>query len=181
MCADAGLTLEATAKALHVTPRTVRNWFSGKVGIPYAAYRLMRILGRYELPDPAWDGWVFHSGQLWSPEGHGFKPADSAWWSQLVRRARLFHQLLARDHALDAVMARAGRIRPDPSGAAGGPPGPAGDVPTGAAGRAAKPPGPNLFLEHFRTGEGQATRLSEEKCLNAAASVSTNKTGGGDA
>lgn len=177
MCADAGLSIEATAKALHVTPRTVRNWFSGKVSTPYAAYRLVRILGRYELPDPAWAGWVFHSGQLWSPEGHGFKPLDSSWWSLLVRRARLFHQLLARDHALDAVMARAGRIRPDPSGAAGGPPGPAGDVPTGAAGRAAKPPGPNLFIRHIST-EGGAT---EEKHTVARRSVATNKTGGGHA
>jgi DNA-binding transcriptional regulator YiaG len=44
MCADAGLSIEETAKALHVTTRTVRYWISGRVGIPYAAYRLVRIL-----------------------------------------------------------------------------------------------------------------------------------------
>jgi hypothetical protein len=37
MCADAGLSIDQTAKALHVTPRTVRYWISGRVSIPYAA------------------------------------------------------------------------------------------------------------------------------------------------
>ncbi|TAM45194.1 MAG: hypothetical protein EPN61_06280 [Burkholderiaceae bacterium] len=93
MCADAGLNLDAVAKLLHVTPRTVRYWFSGQTSVPYASYRLMRILCRYELPDPAWAGWLFHSGKLWSPEGHGFEPQDAAWWSLLVRQVRCFRGL----------------------------------------------------------------------------------------
>jgi Phage protein len=96
MCADAGLSIEQTAKALHVTTRTVRYWISGRVGIPYAAYRLVRILGRYELPDPAWAGWIMHSGRLWSPEGHGFVPGDSSWWGLLVAQARLWREQYER-------------------------------------------------------------------------------------
>jgi transcriptional regulator with XRE-family HTH domain len=41
---DAGLTPETAGKELHVSPRTVRYWISGKVLVPYAAFRLIRIL-----------------------------------------------------------------------------------------------------------------------------------------
>lgn len=52
MCADAGLSSDQVAKLLRVTDRTVRYWFSGQTSVPYASYRLLRILCRYELPDP---------------------------------------------------------------------------------------------------------------------------------
>lgn len=169
LCADAGLTLEATAKALHVTPRTVRNWFSGKTAVPYSAYRLVRIIGRFELPHPAWTGWVFHSGKLWTPEGHGFVPADSNCWSMLVRRARLFHQLVERQHLLDALLMRAGRAEPVPGGAVRSTarPGPVQAEPTGEAGRAAQPPGPNLLRGHISTVE--TTRSADERPLTKGA------------
>ncbi|MBU2288425.1 MAG: helix-turn-helix domain-containing protein, partial [Gammaproteobacteria bacterium] len=89
-CADAGLTIDEVAQMLHVTPRTVRYWFSGKTNVPFAAYKLLRILNRFELPGDAWAGWHMHSGRLWTPEGHGFEPRDGAWWSLLVRQARGF-------------------------------------------------------------------------------------------
>lgn len=145
MCADAGMTVDQTAKALHVTTRTVRYWISGRVAIPYAAYRLMRILGRYELPDSAWSGWVMHSGRLWSPEGHGFIPHDSNWWSLLVRKARFFSDLYERQRQFDVVMLRAGRTQSaadcaDKPQARRGPE-PVEPEPLGAAGRAAQPGG----------------------------------------
>lgn len=190
LCSDAGLSIEAAAKALHVTPRTIRNWFSGKVSVPYAAYRLVRILGRFELPDPAWHGWLFHSGKLWSPEGHGFAPADSSWWNLLVRRARLFHQMVDRQHALDALLLRAGRHDLDAAGAAGGTRASGGvpGAPAGAgagrehreAGRAAEPPGPNLLLEHFGTGEACFIGKTPSSAVAPGTSVSTNKEGGHD-
>lgn len=68
----------------------MRNWFSGKTAVPYAAHRLIRILARYELPGDAWAGWLMHSGKLWTPEGHPITPADGGWWSLLVRQARMF-------------------------------------------------------------------------------------------
>lgn len=68
----------------------MRNWFSGKTAVPYAAQRLIRILALYELPGDAWAGWLMHSGKLWTPEGHPITPADGGWWSLLVRQARMF-------------------------------------------------------------------------------------------
>jgi hypothetical protein len=55
---------------------------------------------------PGWEGWHMHSGKLWSPEGYGFTPADSEWWSNLVRKSRLFHVLYDRERQLDIAMQR---------------------------------------------------------------------------
>lgn len=90
LCTDAGLTIDGVAKLLHVTPRTVRYWFSGKSGVPYAAYKLVRVLRWFELPQPGFEDWCMHSGKLWTPEGHGISPQDGGWWSLLVRQARCF-------------------------------------------------------------------------------------------
>jgi transcriptional regulator with XRE-family HTH domain len=83
-----GLGLDGVAQTLHVTPRTVRNWLSGNTAIPYTAYKLLRIQRYFELPGEGWDGWHMHGGKLWSPEGFGFLPHESNWWSLLVRQAR---------------------------------------------------------------------------------------------
>ena len=156
LCADAGLSVDAAAQLLHVTPRTIRYWFSGKVGVPYAAYKLVRVLRLFELPCPGWEGWHMHSGRLWSPEGHGFLPSDSNWWGLLVRKASHFHVLYDRQYQLDALLNRlntgagatlaaTGRGAPPPGRAT------AGALPTGAAGRAAQPAGLDLSLRHFGT------------------------------
>jgi len=93
LCLDAGLDVDGVAKLLHVTPRTVRYWFSGSVGVPYAAYKLLRVMRLFELPCKGWDGWHMHSGKLWSPEGFCFAPGDASWWGLLVRQARGFKTL----------------------------------------------------------------------------------------
>ena len=90
MYRSAGLDRPAVAKLLRVSERTLHNWEAGIHDIPHAAYRLVRIQTRFELPDPAWRGWHMHSGKLWTPEGHGLKPTDSNWWSMLCRRAASF-------------------------------------------------------------------------------------------
>ena len=118
MLADLGLTPESTGKMLHVHPRTVRYWISGKTLIPYSAYRLLRILTGAELPANGWDGWHMHSGQLWSPEGHGFKPNDSSWWSLLVRQARCFKTMADRESQLRLLAIRAGVAETLPTGEA---------------------------------------------------------------
>lgn len=124
MLADLGLTPETAGKMLHVNPRTVRYWISGKTLIPYSAYRLLRILTGAELPANGWDGWHMHSGQLWSPEGHGFKPNDSSWWGLLVRQARCFKTLADRETQLRLMSIRAGNglaaTREDAPAAPGG-------------------------------------------------------------
>jgi hypothetical protein len=144
MCADAGLSIDAVAQALRVTRRTVQYWFSGRVQVPYAAYRLVRILGRYELPDPAWRGWIMHSGKLWSPEGHGFVPADSNWWGLLVRQAAAFRRVYDRQRVFEALMLRTGRAAADAAGSGLARPGPGGaDRPAGDAGRQPQAAGPH--------------------------------------
>jgi hypothetical protein len=55
------------AKLLHVTPCTVFNWETGRVAVPYAQFKLLRLLTRSELADVAWAGWCFNRGTLWSP------------------------------------------------------------------------------------------------------------------
>ncbi len=96
LCADAGLSVDEVAKFLHVTPRTVRYWFSGQSSVPYAAYKLVRVLRWFELPQKGFEGWCMHSGKLWTPEGHGIAPEDGSWWSLLVRQARCFRTLYQR-------------------------------------------------------------------------------------
>jgi len=96
LCADAGLSVDQVAKTLHVTPRTVRYWFSGKSAVPYAAYKLVRIMRWFELPMKGFEGWCMHSGKLWTPEGHPIGPEDGSWWSLLVRQARCFRTLYQR-------------------------------------------------------------------------------------
>src|SRR3546814_19977263 len=82
------LSVAAAAKVLHVTERTVHNWESGASRVPYAAYKLLRLLRGGELPGAAWKGWRLHGDTMYSPEGHGFGDRDHAWWSLLVRRER---------------------------------------------------------------------------------------------
>lgn len=74
-----GMDLPACAKYLHVTERTLHNWMAGKHDIPFAAYKLLRLLNRMDLPGQAWAGWSFYDGKLWSPEGR----ARSIQWMRL--------------------------------------------------------------------------------------------------
>ena len=43
------MDLHGCAQFLHVSARTVHNWESGKHDIPYATYRLRRLLSRMKL------------------------------------------------------------------------------------------------------------------------------------
>ena len=74
------------AKFLHVTERCLRNWEMGRHAVPFAAFKLMRLHLRYDLPGKDWEGWHIAAGKLWTPEGHGLNPHDAKWWSMLHRR-----------------------------------------------------------------------------------------------
>ncbi|OFN64405.1 hypothetical protein HMPREF2972_09080 [Neisseria sp. HMSC066B07] len=171
LCLDAGLKVPDVARTLQVTERTVYAWFSGKTAVPYSAYKLLRILNRFELP--GWSGWHMHSGKLWTPEGFGFEPQDGAWWSLLVRQARSFRTLYARANALEQLIQAQGAAR-DVSGrgpACGDMPEAAGAAPGHAeakpAGRRAAPP--NLFLKHFRTRNYQIGVLPHSDAIDNVA------------
>lgn len=106
MCRQLGFTRLQAAKTLQVSERTLHNWVSGTTAVPYAAYKLLRVLCFHEIPFKGWHGWHFSGGKLWSPEGHGFIGTDSAWWSLLVRQARSSSVLFEQQRELRATIAR---------------------------------------------------------------------------
>ena len=89
------LSVREAGKVFRVSERTVRNWEAGRVGIPYAAFKLLRILRGYELPGQAWKGYRLKGDTLWSPEGKAFKASDHTWWSLTVGMAREFRRIMA--------------------------------------------------------------------------------------
>lgn len=158
LCRMAGFTVLQVAQTLHVTERTVYAWYSGDRAVPYSAYKLMRILARFELPGAGWEGWHMHSGKLWTPEGHGFAPTDAAWWGLIVRKARLFDQLYAKSAVLDRI------TRANNRNAAAAPEGARGAASAGAAAAVpALPPGnhgENTAFHHLKgsaNGQGIAS------------------------
>ncbi|OOG85220.1 hypothetical protein B0E41_09005 [Hydrogenophaga sp. A37] len=96
MTSSLGFSAADVANFLQVSPRTVQLWISGRVRIPYMAFKLLRLQLRYELPGEAWAGWHLSAGRLYTPEGHELNPHDFSWWSLLVRKAALFSELYQR-------------------------------------------------------------------------------------
>ena len=102
-----GMDRRACAKFLHVSERTLHNWESGHHAVPYAAYKLLRIHCKHELPGKAWRGWLFHSGKLWTPEGHGLNPGDACHWANLSRRAQMLGEMYQENVKLRERLRRA--------------------------------------------------------------------------
>ncbi len=100
MLQQLGLSRAEAAKTLQVSDRTLHNWLSGHHAVPYAAYKLIRVLRHQEIPFKGWEGWHFSQGQLWTPEGFGFHGKDGSWWSLLVRQARAFNTVYQERNAL---------------------------------------------------------------------------------
>lgn len=152
MYRNLGLDLPGCAQLLHVTERTLHNWQSGKHDIPFAAYKLLRLLNRMELPGESWAGWCFHGGKLWTPEGHSFVGTDGSWWSLLVRRSEAFGKQFRSAQGDSAARTAAGvQAKRDP--AAGGE---ARSLPAVAGGRR-EAPALDLSHRHFGTSDRQTT------------------------
>lgn len=134
-----GLSRADCAKFLHVSERTLHNWESGRHDIPFAAYKLLRLVNGHELPGAGWAGWSFSGGKLWTPEGYGLDPRGAAWWSLLVRRAETGVQALRELARLKAYLSD---VRP--AGCAGSEPPPAA-VP-------AEPPASSSMMTASRSG-----------------------------
>lgn len=79
---------QEVADLLHVTLRTVKNWESGRATIPYTAYKLLRVMGRHELPGDQWDGWFISQGALWSPAGRSFESHELGYIGNMFAMAR---------------------------------------------------------------------------------------------
>ena len=130
----------------------MHNWESGKHDIPFAAYKLLRLLNRMEIPGDSWAGWCFHGGKLWTPEGRSFVGTDGSWWSLLVRRAACFDTMFKRSGQFEQALMALAAERRDGDGASLR----AADTAGRAAGRAPsgdrrEAPVPNLLIVHFRT------------------------------
>lgn len=99
----AGLTTKAAAEMLDINERTIRNWEKGKSRIPYAAFRLMRVMAGYEFIDKRWDGWSFFDGALWTPEGRRFEPHELRYVGTYISLARGFLEIKDRSPSNDDI------------------------------------------------------------------------------
>jgi hypothetical protein len=81
---------EAANNMVFVTERTWHNWESGRIRVPYAVFKLFRILTGFELPGSSWRGWMLQGGALISPEGKNFTAGDLSYLSLTVEMARLW-------------------------------------------------------------------------------------------
>lgn len=84
------LSRHATAKLLRISLRTLQNWETGKVRIPYAAYKLVRLFNSYEIFHPIWHDWRIVGSKLITPEGHSLEAGDFHWLSLMARKAEAF-------------------------------------------------------------------------------------------
>jgi transcriptional regulator with XRE-family HTH domain len=114
-----GWSVEQAGKYFQVTDRTWHNWETGAHRIPFAVYKLSRILARLELPGEAWAGWRIEGDQLITPENRIITPKDGAWWSLLIRQAASFRTAYAEANRLrmklDEItgLPRAGEASPE--------------------------------------------------------------------
>lgn len=103
----AGFSLATVAQYLRVSLRTVQTWESGTHRIPYAAYKLVRILrGDRYLQHPMWRHWRVSGECLYTPEGHRIHAGELSWWALQVRMARQFQSLMAQGGQRNAARAR---------------------------------------------------------------------------
>lgn len=95
----AGFSRQAVADLLYVSERTVRNWEAARASVPYSAYKLVCIMGGYELPGEHWRGFRICGDILWSPEGKAFSCYDLAYWGLTcaIAREHLERQGIAQD------------------------------------------------------------------------------------
>jgi len=70
----ARLSIEDAAHLAGVTVRTFQRW-EREHRAPRAVFTLFYVLTGH-LPDPAWEGWRFAKGQLWTPGGQGYQPGE---------------------------------------------------------------------------------------------------------
>jgi DNA-binding XRE family transcriptional regulator len=87
------LSRPAVVKLLRVSERTLHNWETGKVRIPYAAYKLVRLFNSYEIFHPIWRDWKIVGSRLITPEGHSLDAGNFHWLSLMARRSDAFGRL----------------------------------------------------------------------------------------
>lgn len=91
-----GLRHEDVAMLLGVTPKTVGNWEAGRNRIPYAAFKLLKVLTGYELPGDGWEGWSLRGDTLYSPDGRAFEAWELMQLEFVFSMARLWREAHGR-------------------------------------------------------------------------------------
>lgn len=97
---------------VQVDRRTWRRWLTGRHRIPTAVLALARIFTAGELPQGGklWEGWRFHDGALFDPEGTAHTPGSIQVWA--ITRQQL-QALRARENVTEPESLPAG-VRPFP-------------------------------------------------------------------
>ncbi|WP_162299559.1 VC1465 family Xer recombination activation factor [Pseudomethylobacillus aquaticus] len=108
----AGLTQTEAACLLHVTERTVRLWEQGRHPVPYAAFKLLRILTGYALPGDAWAGWQLHGEHLTSPGGRTFTAKELGWMWLTFAMARNWQEQRLAEQAARSQAREAAALSP---------------------------------------------------------------------
>lgn len=107
-----GFTRRDAARELGVSERTLRNWEAGHTAIPYAAFRLLRILGGHKLPGEDWRGFWLKGNTLWTPEGKPLYAWEMRWLSLTFTMARFWLASYGHTQTLPAPHLR-DRLNPD--------------------------------------------------------------------
>jgi DNA-binding transcriptional regulator YiaG len=100
----ARLSRATTSALLGVSLRTLRNWENGVSRIPYAAFKLLRLLLGEELPAPGWDRWSIREGVLVAPNGYTYE----AWQLEYIQWVFAAARLWLNDRQQRAATMRAG-------------------------------------------------------------------------
>jgi DNA-binding transcriptional regulator YiaG len=114
---NACFTQAQAAAELGVTARTIRNWESGRAPIPYAAFRLLRLLSGHKLPGAHWRGFTVRGGVLWTPEQKPLYAWEMRWLSltfSIVRywlREHGYSQHLPAKQMRERLQPVQGRVR----------------------------------------------------------------------
>lgn len=107
-----GFSRADAARELGVSERTLRNWEAGRRAIPYAAFRLIRLLGGHKLPGEDWRGFWLKGNTLWTPEGKPLYAWEMRWLSLTFTMARFWLASYGHSQSLPAPNLR-DRLNPD--------------------------------------------------------------------
>lgn len=77
VCPTPDVSAEHLAQGLGISVRQARRYkASGTMPALYGLAWSLGVDGDLGAAFPAWTGWAIRDGQLWAPEGYGFRPGE---------------------------------------------------------------------------------------------------------
>ena len=71
------VSAEHLAQGLRISVRQARRYkAAGRMPFVYGALWAVVVDGDLGAAFPEWRGWAIRAGQLWAPEGYGFRPGE---------------------------------------------------------------------------------------------------------